>query len=53
MIHERTVNILKRISFDFFKITDIDDTTDSVIVITVENVITNQDSGLLHDSRVI
>ena len=43
MIHERTINILKRISFDFFKIIDIDDTADSVIIITVENVITSQD----------
>lgn len=43
MIHERTINILKRISFDFFKITDIDDTSDSMIIITVENAITSQD----------
>lgn len=43
MTHERTINILKRISFDFFKITDIDDTSDSMIIITVENVITSQD----------
>lgn len=41
-IKERTTNILKRMTFKYFKIVDIDNTLQQEIVVTIENTVTKE-----------
>lgn len=40
MIEERIVNILKRMTFEYFVISDIDNTNDTVVSVQVINTVT-------------
>lgn len=41
-IKERTTNILKRMTFKYFKIVDIDNISQQEIVVTIENTVTKE-----------